>query len=617
MDRFLYSLISLASKISSLLLLFSLAACNGEPEIIPEKKATLPFHESGGITELEQPLNPLHNGACSWSSTNGGTITVNLQSGETAVLFRNSSGTFFLNGETCTGSSTTATTGNTRTINIAAETTDGDETVILDFIPGIFGTGSYASPGITVNLGTSGNDAFKIRGYTSADYITLGKSGSVTSIALNADNYADVVFSGTVPPFTFSLVEGNDRFSAAGGYGTGSSAYDVALTIYGGPGNDTVIGGSANDVIYAGEGNDTLQGGLGDDSLYGEEGDDYFQEGSSSNGADFMSAGSGTDTVDYSLRTASVTIVLDGVSNSGQSGENDILDSAFENAYGGSGDDTITGNNSSNLLKGNGGNDIIYGKANNDLLYGGDGNDTFMEEGLGPNGADSFYGNAGIDLVDYSSRTGALTVTINSALASSGESNEKDRILSDVENIKGGSANDTITGNYGDNTIWGLGGNDIIKGGSGSDVIYGGLGNDSLAGEAGDDTFLEEGPVSNGSDEFHGGTGTDTVDYTSRTASLTVTMDGTEANDGETGENDNVKDDVERLLCPTANYVCLATGNSKNNEMVGGTANDSFDGGDGDDTLDGAGGDNTLDGGDGDGDFCMNWGAGTTVRCEM
>lgn len=49
----------------------------------------------------------------------------------------------------------------------------------------------------------------------------------------------------------------------------------------------------------------------------------------------------------------------------------------IENAYGGSGDDTLIGNAADNVLRGNGGNDVLKPGAGSDTLTGGAGNDTF------------------------------------------------------------------------------------------------------------------------------------------------------------------------------------------------------------------------------------------------
>jgi serralysin len=58
----------------------------------------------------------------------------------------------------------------------------------------------------------------------------------------------------------------------------------------------------------------------------------------------------------------------------------------IENAIGGFGNDSITGNSVANMLKGNGGNDTISGLAGNDKLHGGLGNDTLT----GGSGNDQF-----------------------------------------------------------------------------------------------------------------------------------------------------------------------------------------------------------------------------------
>lgn len=50
----------------------------------------------------------------------------------------------------------------------------------------------------------------------------------------------------------------------------------------------------------------------------------------------------------------------------------------IENAYGGSGDDTISGNAGNNRLVGGNGNDILFGKGGDDVLVGGGGADIFV-----------------------------------------------------------------------------------------------------------------------------------------------------------------------------------------------------------------------------------------------
>jgi hypothetical protein len=109
------------------------------------------------------------------------------------------------------------------------------------------------------------------------------------------------------------------------------------------------------------------------------EGHNYFQT---------IDDASGIDTIVYSGKLASIIDLNQGkfsslsapiVFDNGSTratvaiGPNTII----ENATGGSGNDTITGNGAVNVLKGCAGNDKIYGCGGNDVLTGGLGNDTF------------------------------------------------------------------------------------------------------------------------------------------------------------------------------------------------------------------------------------------------
>jgi Ca2+-binding RTX toxin-like protein len=109
--------------------------------------------------------------------------------------------------------------------------------------------------------------------------------------------------------------------------------------------------------------------------------------------------------------------------------------------------------------------------------------------------------------------------------------------------------------------------------------LDGGRGDDLLVGGASYDV-LDGGP---GSDDLIGGLGRDRADYGSRTAPLTISLDGA-ANDGEVGEGDDV--DVEEVV-----------GGAGNDHLAGSALGDSLLGGAGDDTLDGLAGGDTLVGG--------------------
>lgn len=269
----------------------------------------------------------------------------------------------------------------------------------------------------------------------------------------------------------------------------------------------------------------------------------------------------------------------------------------------GDGDDTYSGAGNATAGAAFGGTISLYGSA---------GNDTF-NQGTASTVNETIFGGSGTDTVSYASRTAAVTVTLGAG-ANDGAGSENDDLNDDIEVVTGGSAGDTMTaatgvavtfnGGLGADTLTGDTGADTINGGGGNDTITGGAGADTLNGDDGDDTFDEE-ATPNGGDTFNGGAGTDTVDYSARTGVLVVTMDGATANDGESGELDNVKADVENLMAGDQNDDI--TGNALNNEITGGDGDDDLTGGagddvfvmgsanDGDDTVVGGTGSDTVD----------------------
>lgn len=552
---------------------------------------------------------------CTYAADTG-IATVTVAADEVAVISqRVIDSALIVNGYTCDDANGDAALA-TRVKKIAVnESGVGAVTVIMDYINGTFARGISGSAGVVVTFDTTAADAFKIRGSTRADTVTFGPDG----IGINTDSYVDISVSGTAT-YTVSLGAGRDVLSAAGGYGTGDTAFTTAITAYGGDDDDTLTGGDGADTLYGGPGDDTLAGGAGADTLYGDEGDDTFDEGDAANGADTFNGGAGTDIVDYSARTADLTVTIDGTANDGDGAatENDDLAADMEGAIGGSGadnftgsasadtfeggagDDTIDGGDGADTIKGGLGADTITGGLGDDTLYGDDGDDTF-NEGSATSGADTIYGGSGTDLVNYGSRTNDLTISLNNQ-ADDGESGELDNVRSDVENITGGAGADTITGSNYDN------------------VIDGGAGDDTLDGASGNDTFLQ-GSASDGADTIIGGTGVDTVDYSSRTNALTVTMGDETANDGEAAETDDIGLDVEVLLCGDGDDT--VTGNDLDNTIDGGAGDDTLSGGagndelyggtgdGGDDTLNGGAGDDILDGGDSTSGDTLDCGAGT------
>ena len=185
--------------------------------------------------------------------------------------------------------------------------------------------------------------------------------------------------------------------------------------------------------MLAGGGNDVLRGGLG---------------------ADVLDGGIGVDTADYSDKTVSVSVTLNGATNSSVLVNGVVEDTIrnIENVTGGSGADTLTGDGLANSL--NGGSGI-------DTLTGGNGNDTYTIETVD-------------DLVvetNADAATGGIDTVLSSLAAYTLTTNVENLTLTGAASING-------TGNTLNNVITGNGAANILTGGLGNDTITGGLGAD-------------------------------------------------------------------------------------------------------------------------------------------
>ncbi|MFT7580389.1 MAG: Ca2+-binding RTX toxin-like protein [Myxococcota bacterium] len=550
------------------------------------------------------------------------TLTLALTVAVNEVVISVPSGELAVNYNPCVDASGDPLT-TTSVKKIAITGTAGDDEVILDVAPGSFGGIFSVQGGITIDMAGGTGDEFKIRGSNSVtDRVTYGESAGDAYVDMSGDNKADVLIQ-NAEVFVAALGDGNDTFTGQGGAISAThltdgvttlTAFTAVLTVNGGAGSDTITGGS------------------GDDTLSGGDGDDTFKSAVGADGADTFNGGPGTDTVDYSNRTGDLTVTIDGTANDGLAAETDDVEVDVEDIVGGQGDDTLTGSNVSNVIEGGDGADTLSGGPGNadctldvDSLKGDDGADIF-DQGSAADCGDSMTGGAGDDTATYATRTNALTITINNT-ANDGETDELDNVRTDIEAIIGGTVADTITGSTGD------------------DVITGGLGDDILSGGSGDDTFLQ-GAVTSGADVLNGGTGVDTVDYSARTADLTITTcadnaatsgnstvgDCATPNDGLAAEADNVINvegiiagsgddnitgcELDEVLEGKAGADTIAGGGGADS-IFGDDDDDVLSGGDGDDYLDGGAdglaGD-TGDGGAGDGDICTQV---TATNCEL
>ena len=537
----------------------------------------------------------------------------------------------------------TATTSNTNTIRVTQAGSRTNNGVVIDLSGGAFSTGAdevgdaSAEVEFDITGGAGTGDNLYIVGSTGADNILFGVATTsvcagttalTTGVNLNADEGGTVDCDVTPAAFENYAVFGGvgaDTISAAGG-GVFDAAFPGFASIVqfdGGDGNDTITGGNAADTLTGGANDDALNGGFGNDTENGgTENDTFFQE-ACSNGNDLMNGNAGTDTADYSARAGvgnAVDVNTQGTADDGKTAgtvvagctvstaETDDVELDVENVTGSDQADTLVAPTTGTVAN------VFTGGAGADTMSPGAANDIFAE-GASANGGDIMNGGAGSDTVDYSARTNPITVTLAAGAANDGESGEADDIggtstpVTDVENVTGGSGNDSITGdtnagagaetlvgNGGDDTLTASPAADTLSGGAGDDTLDGSTGSDTENGGAGFDTF-NQGAVTNGSDTLTGDGDEDVVNYSSRTATITVTI-GAGANDGLSGENDNVQtEDVNGSNTAVDNI----TGDAGRNIIDGGSGNvaDNLNGGAGRDFLIGGPGGDSLAGGTG------------------
>lgn len=419
-------------------------------------------------------------------------------------------GKIMLNGVAC-GAATVMTTD-----TIAVTGSTGAETVTIDlgggpFAPGLTPeAGDVAEIEFTVDLAAGTTDRLNITGSASADSIVFGTAGA----NLNGDRDVDVTLANTAL-FTVNAGAGADTLSGAGAVGTGA-AFATALTLNGEGDNDTLLSGAANDTLNGGE---------------------------------------GTDTADYSRAPAYVVVNLATTTaqNTLAAGTDTLV--ALENLTGSAFGDTLTGDGGANVFVGGDGGDTIAGGAGNDVI----------DEGAVANGGDSLSGGGGLDTLSYAARTSSVYVTADS-LGDDGEAGEGDTVVADLENLVGGTGDDTLSA-----TSLGLVGGavqNVITGGNGNDLLHGGLGNDTL----------------------DGGAGTDTLDYSSATATLTINLStgvAVTTGTGSVGAGTDLLVGAENVLGGGSNDIII--GDSGQNKLLGGDGNDTLRGEGGDDQLDGGG----------------------------
>jgi Ca2+-binding RTX toxin-like protein len=423
---------------------------------------------------------------------------------------------------TNTASYLTASAGVTVDLGVTAPTAQNTVGAGNDTLSNIHNaTGSNLDDSLTGDgtanalSGLAGNDT--LIGKDGNDTLT-GGDGTADKVDYNGNTAVVVDLAGPAP-------------QATGGTGIGSDTIATVEDVTGSTVNDTIGGNLSNNNLVGNGGTDTVTfanitgtgvtvdltagtaTGAGTDTL-----DDFTHiigspqadtlAGTTANNT--IDGGAGIDTVSYSGAISGVTV--------------DLTDTTPQNTVG-AGTDTLTNLES---LTGSPLGDILKGTSSANTLTGGSGNDTL----IGGNGADALIGGDDTDTADYSTASTGVEADLATPANNSGDA--AGDTYATVENLLGSPQGDTLTGDGGVNTLTGGDGNDIFDGGANNDTERGGSGNDSFY----------QGTAKNGSDDMSGGSGTDDVTYDDRPTTAFVTFDNV-ANDGEAGEGDNARSDIE------------------------------------------------------------------------
>src|SRR5450830_1128525 len=475
-----------------------------------------------------------------------------------------------------------------------------------------------------------GAGVFKDRYYDSVGGITFNTKSGIHSGIAAGDTFNGIeIVQGSAAADTFISGDTADQFNGSSGidiidYSGSSAAVTVTLGSINvasvGSGGDAegdkltnferVVGSTYNDTLSSDTSGHLLEGGLGNDV--------YVINGA---GVSVLEqVGGGDDEVRTNLGSYTLAANVERLTYTGSGSFNGIGNASDNIITGGAGNDVLMGGAGADQFIGGAGVDTVSyydsvggitfntksgihsGIAAGDtfngieIIQGSAAADTFISGGT----ADQFNGSSGIDIIDYSGSSAAVTVTlgsINVASVGSGGDAEGDK-LTNFERVVGSTYNDTLSSDTSGHLLEGGLGNDVyvINGagvsvleqvGGGDDEVrtnlgsytlaanverltytgsgsFNGIGNASdniITGGAGNDVLMGGA----GADQFIGGAGVDTVSYYDSVGGITF----------------NTKSGIHSGIAAgdTFNGIEIIQGSAFADTFVGDSGANRFDGG--------------------------------------
>ncbi|MFO1003983.1 MAG: ELWxxDGT repeat protein [Planctomycetaceae bacterium] len=495
--------------------------------------------------------------------------------------------------------------------------------------------------------GLAADDSVRVVGTSGDDVILVQRTGlAINGAGLILNGFPQITLAGEAgsDTYTFDSDSSLSNYTLIDSSGTGDTislaptsslpvTLDLAQTIaqsvnanlililgsatdfedaIGGDQDDVLLGNGLANRLTGNGGRDRLNGRGGSDELNGGSSDDTYLFGlATSLEADTVTEATngGTDTLDFSVQTTSVSAYLNLTSVQTVHTNRTLKlnsHSTLENLIGGYGSDLLVGNGLNNTLAGGAGNDTLNGTTGSDMLIGGLNNDIYSFGTSSVGEADRVVENTGegLDTLSFATHTTAVTVYLNVATVQPVHSNRTLQLNSHstIENLIGSSGADLLVGNTLNNTLTGGAGDDILNGTTGSDTLIGGQNNDTYT--FGAATVGEADQVIENANE-----GVDTLSFANMTSAVTVSLSSTavqsvhtdrtlKLNSGATIENAAGGFGNDRL---TGNALAnRLNGGHGNNILIGLDGSDVLEAGNGRDILIGGRGADTLTGGGGD-----------------